>query len=123
MDYGGHEAQNAARTLKALQRSPVFIQAVEHFGVDGVAGQKPVSVLYFPGLKREVRRVFTVHGAEMSAHHFSRGRVFAIQKEPAPYHFKAFVCCHRFPDGFHASKGVFNGFQCDCARFSADFDI
>ena len=50
-------------------------------------------------------------------------KILAFQEKAAPDHFKAFVGRHRFPDGFHPSKGMFNSFQDLLSRCPPDFNI
>ena len=123
MNDGGHQAQHSACALKTLQRGPVFIQSVKYFRVYGITGQQTVSVLHFSDFQRKICWIFPVQSAEMAAYHFACGRIFAIQKKPAAYHFKTFTGSHGLPDGFHAAKGMFNGFQCGFTSFPAHLYI
>ena len=123
VDDRRHKAQNAARALETFQCGPVFVQAVEHFGMDGIAREQTLLVLDFLGFQREIRGAFAVHFAELGADQFLGRLVLAVEEETAAHDLKAFVGGHRLPDGFHAAEGMFDGFQGSFARFTADFDI
>jgi len=123
MDNRRHQAQNAAGSLETLQCRPVFVKAVEYFGVNRVAGHHPVPVLNFAGFKREVVLVLVIHLAEFGADSIPSVRVLAVKEQTAAHDFKALVRGNRLPDGLHAPEGMLDGLKRRFTRVSADFDI
>ncbi len=123
MDDSGHQAQNATGTLKALQRCPIPIQPVKNLGMNRVAGYHTIPVLYFLSLHRKIRGILLIHAAESVADHISGIRVFTVEEQSAAYNFKAFICCNRLPDRFHAAEGMLNGFQRSLTSVTANFNI
>lgn len=123
VDDARHEAQDAAGALELFERGPVFVEAVEHLGVDGVARFHAAQVFQFARLGREVVRVRSVIVREGLAHAVACVGVHAVFEKPAAYHLEALVVGHGLPDGFHAAKGVLDRLEGHAASLAADFVV
>ena len=62
VDHLGHHLQHATRALEVVQRGPVLVEPVEHFGVDGVGVDQALEV---PALLCLLRKVIAVGGVEV----------------------------------------------------------
>ena len=123
MNYSCHEAKNATCPLETFEGCPIFIKAVKDFRMNRIAGNHSIPIIHFFGIKREVCCIFLIHIAESCANNISCFGVFAFQEKPSTYNFKAFVCCNRFPNGFHTAKCVLNSLKSCFTSISSNFYI
>ncbi len=118
-----HQAQNTTGPLEPLQSSPILIQTIKNFRVDGITGNHPLTVFDLTGLHREVPLIFVIHLTKLGTDRVAGRFVLAIQEQSAADHFKSFVRCYRFPDRLHAAEGMLDSIQRNFASVAADFDI
>jgi len=121
VDESRHEPQDAARALEFGQRGPVFIQPVEDFGVDGVAGFESVEVSAFAGLGRELVGVVGVEGRKGAAYVAAVVFVRDLLEEAAADDLVGLFAANGFPYGLDAAKEFLEGFEDLLAVVVADF--
>jgi len=106
VDQSGHQLQHAAGPLEVLQAGPVFIQAVEEFGVDGVGRHQAVEVGRLLGDPGQVVGPQKVGVGEGPAH-LAGGPLVGDRAEQSPAHdLEGLLTGHGFPQGLDPPEVV-----------------
>ena len=123
MNHRRHQAQHAARPLKTLQCRPILIEAVEHLGMNRIAGDHTLTVLQLACLHWKYILIRMVHLTECRTDAVSGIRILTVEEEAAAHNLKALVRRHGLPDRLHAPKGMCNTLKRSLPCRTADLDL
>ena len=104
VDHLRHQLQHAARALEVVQRGPVFIQAVEHLGVDRVGVFQPFQILAVLRLGGQVVAVGDVVVRKRPAHRLHRQLIVDVAEQAAAHDLERFLGGHRLPQRLNAPE-------------------